>query len=197
MSTTEHTDHHPADNGDPTTPAAPAPNENEETSMQRRISPTLAIILAAGIAAGIALARPGSSDGADTQAVAAAAADGAPAADQADDGYQRGGRATGDRGAAPAPAPADEAALAAAPTAAISIEGFAFDGPQSVPAGTAITVTNLDSAPHTLTFRSVDIGTGNLNQGQSATVTAPTEPGTYDFFCEIHPSMEGRIVITG
>ncbi len=162
--------------------------------MQRSLTPTLAIILAGGLAAGIALARPGSGDGAGgdgyslaTPAAAAEAPSDAPA--DPDTGYRRGGRTAGDS-AAPA-APAEQA------QAAITIEGFAFDGPESVPAGTAITVTNLDGAPHTLTFRQAGIDTGTLDGGASATVTAPTEPGTYDFFCTIHPSMEGRIVITG
>ncbi|MEM9562093.1 MAG: cupredoxin domain-containing protein [Actinomycetota bacterium] len=174
-------------------------------STTRTMTPTLAIILAGGLAAGIALARPGSGGapdgGAETAAVEAAATD---QADGTDETYRRGTRTAGDRGGAEAPAtPAapggGQAAAddgAGAPTAAtITIEGFAFDGPATVAPGAALTVTNNDGAPHTLTFRSGGVDTGNLAGGATTTVTAPTAPGTYDFFCEIHPSMEGSITV--
>ena len=80
----------------------------------------------------------------------------------------------------------------------MAIEDFAFTGPQSVAPGASIQVTNFDDAAHTLTFRSGDIDTGHRRRTvQTATVAAPSAPGTYDFFCSIHPSMEGRITVAG
>lgn len=176
--------------------------------MQRALTPTLAIIVAGGLAAGIALARPADSDPvAATQAAVDAGADN-PAEIDPDNPYRRGTRSAGSRdGAQPAaPAPADGPTESPAPApagseapaaATITIEGFAFDGPATVAPGAELTVTNLDGAPHTLTFRSGEVDTGDLAGGATTTVTAPLAPGTYDFFCRIHPSMEGRIEIAG
>ncbi len=177
-------------------------------STTRTMTPTLAIILAGGLAAGIALARPGSGGPSSYGSATAAVATDAPtdqAGDATEETYRRGTRTAGGRGGAEAPAaPADPGAgnqapaddRAAAPAAAtITIEGFAFDGPATVAPGATLTVVNNDGAPHTLTFRSGEVDTGDLAGGATATVTAPTAPGTYDFFCEIHPSMEGSITV--
>lgn len=158
--------------------------------MQRALTPTLALIVAGGLAAGIALARP-----ADTTTNPAPAATAAPAADTAapaDTGYRQGTREAGARGGESS-TPAAPAAPAAPAT--VTIEGFAFGGPDTVAPGAAITVTNLDGAPHTLTFRNGEVDTGTLEANTSTTVTAPLAPGTYEFFCQIHPSMQGRITV--
>lgn len=65
----------------------------------------------------------------------------------------------------------------------------------TIKAGESVTFTNQDSAPHTATAQDRDIlQTGRLGQGESATVTFDT-PGTYEYFCEFHPDMEGVIVV--
>lgn len=63
----------------------------------------------------------------------------------------------------------------------------------TVTAGTVVTWTNEDSAPHTATGD--NFGTGRLNRGDSGSATFDT-PGEYDYKCEYHPSMKGRIVVT-
>ena len=182
--------------------------------MSRLVTPTLALIIAGGLAGGIALARPSSSaEGADQPPAVAvtddtsgrAAADGAT---ESDDPSYRTGTRTGNRGGTPpadaagSPAPADDGSAAADGGSAtggsvaggsVAIEDFAFTAPQSVAPGAPIQVTNLDGAAHTLTFRSGGVDTGTLTGGESVTVEAPTTPGSYDFFCSIHPSMEGQI----
>ncbi len=183
--------------------------------MTRLFTPTLALIIAGGLAGGIALARPASSgDGADQAAAATVPADEASAgtdgATSADDPGYRTGTRTGNRGGTP-PAADDSGSGSPAPPAdgsesegadggnvagvTVSIEDFTFAGPQSVAPGAPIEVTNLDAAAHTLTFRSGEVDTGSLSNGATATVEAPTTPGTYDFFCSIHPSMEGQITV--
>ncbi|MEO7752269.1 MAG: cupredoxin domain-containing protein [Terracoccus sp.] len=87
-----------------------------------------------------------------------------------------------------APKPAD------APKAAIGISNFMFMVPASVAPGATITVTNDDSVAHTVTS---DTGAFDVkvNPGATATMTAPTKPGSYPFDCAIHSSMTGTLVV--
>ena len=86
-------------------------------------------------------------------------------------------------------------AAGVAEAAAIEIANFDFTAGVTVSAGQRIDVTNIDSAPHTLTSVDGLFDTGNLGQNDTATITAPLEPGTYAFFCEIHPSMVGELTV--
>ncbi len=166
-----------------------------------------AIIVAAGLAAGLGLARPATSNQAQAGTGAATAAATEQEAD-ADGAYRRGNRTAGRRGdTAGQPAPAPEAAPAegvggdagsgSEATAEIVIEGFTYDGATTVAAGSAVTVTNRDGVAHTLSFRSGEADTGTIDGGASATLQAPTAPGTYAYFCRIHPAMAGEIEVTG
>jgi len=84
----------------------------------------------------------------------------------------------------------------AAPATAVSIDNFTF-GPQSltVKAGTTVTWTNKDDIPH-------GIGSSNnafakskaLDTDDSYSFTF-TAPGTYQYFCYLHPHMTGTIVV--
>lgn len=91
---------------------------------------------------------------------------------------------------------------AGSPTAGatITIKDFAFH-PQTdtVKPGATITVTNSDSTTHTLTATGSAKGmfdTGNLNQGQSKTITAPSQPGSYPYLCQIHNYMTGTLKVS-
>lgn len=89
-------------------------------------------------------------------------------------------------------------ASAAPRTAAVSIADFEFDQPQvSVAPGGEVTFRNVGEAPHTATFDEVDLDTGNLDTGGSATLVAPLQPGTYTYFCAIHTKMRGTLVVLG
>jgi len=85
--------------------------------------------------------------------------------------------------------------------AAITIKDFKYGGPITVAPGTVVTVTNEDTAGHDVV--SDDSGkfkTPVLGQGESATFTAPAEPGTYKFSCSLHPgSMSGigTLIVSG
>jgi amicyanin len=77
---------------------------------------------------------------------------------------------------------------------AVKIENFTF-GPQNltVKAGTTVTWINVDNMPHTVvspnTFRSKMLDTGGT---YSFTFTTP---GTYKYFCSLHPPMTGTVVV--
>src|SRR5580700_3974075 len=87
-------------------------------------------------------------------------------------------------------------ARAASPATAVSIDNFTFT-PQTltVKAGTTVTWTNKDDIPHGIAAtnnafkRSLALDT---DDSFSFTFTAP---GTYQYFCYVHPHMTGTIVV--
>jgi len=160
--------------------------------MPIRATVTLGICLGAGLAAGIGLARPGllvedTAVPAPAAAAPAGATTGTPSA-PASPGYGRPDTSAPAAATPAAPAPA------AAP---VTIENFAFAGGGTVAPGAAVEVVNADSAAHTLTAEDRSFDTGTLESGGRATITAPAGPGTYRFFCAIHPSMEGTLTVAG
>lgn len=75
----------------------------------------------------------------------------------------------------------------------VSIRDFAFSpGNLEVPVGATVTWRNSDSAPHDATARDGDWRTERLSKGGSDSLTFD-EPGDYDYYCSIHPSMEARL----
>lgn len=75
----------------------------------------------------------------------------------------------------------------------ILIKNFAFNPAEiSVNKGTTVTWINKDSTTHRISgniFQSAD-----LSEGQSYSFTF-NDSGTYDYFCGIHPSMKGKIIV--
>jgi plastocyanin len=97
--------------------------------------------------------------------------------------------------AAPAATPASSPESGAS-APAVEIKGFAFNPATiTVPAGTTVTWTNQDAAPHTATADDKSFDTGRLDQGQSGSFTFDT-PGTYTYTCTFHPNMKGTVVVT-
>ena len=86
------------------------------------------------------------------------------------------------------------AATAGAEEITVKIGNFTF-GPQDlkVKAGTTVTWTNEDDIPHTVVspnnFRSKVLDTDGK---YSFTFTTP---GTYKYFCSLHPHMTGTVVV--
>ena len=79
--------------------------------------------------------------------------------------------------------------------AAVSIVDLTFEpGSIEVDAGATVTWSNDDSIPHTVTARDEDFNSGVLMGGDSFSQTL-SEPGTFDYFCAIHPSMSGTVVV--
>ena len=78
----------------------------------------------------------------------------------------------------------------------IEIKDFAFSPPVlTVKSGERVTWINRDDEPHTV----VSVGkqfqkSSALDTGDKFTITAGA-PGTYTYFCSVHPKMTGTIVI--
>ena len=81
----------------------------------------------------------------------------------------------------------------------IVISGFAYSGSLRVKPGQKVTVTNQDSADHTLTDKQTHLfATGTIAaSGGKGSFTAPTKPGSYPFGCSFHPAMQGTLVVAG
>jgi plastocyanin len=84
-------------------------------------------------------------------------------------------------------------AVAVAATRAIAISGFAFSpATVTINVGDRVTWTNSDAVAHTATATGGAFDTGDIGQGQSASVRF-TKAGTYAYYCTPHPSMTGTI----
>jgi len=80
--------------------------------------------------------------------------------------------------------------------AAITVKDFAFGEAVTVPPGAAVTVTNQDSADHTVTADQGEAFDAQVKGGGgTATFMAPTQPGTYAFHCTYHPNMHGTLTV--
>ena len=96
--------------------------------------------------------------------------------------------------------PADDAGDGGGGEAVVEVEGLAFTTPSiSVAAGTTVVWRNADGVPHTATAGSPDGATGEFDvsipaEGEGS--TAVDEPGTYAYYCTIHPSMTAELVVT-
>src|SRR5215211_5182284 len=76
----------------------------------------------------------------------------------------------------------------------VSIIDFAFETPElEIPAGTTITWVNDGQAIHTVTGPFGDSGV--IQPGDSFSFTFD-EAGSFDYVCQLHPQMTGRIVVT-
>ena len=79
----------------------------------------------------------------------------------------------------------------------INIDNFRFNPREmTVTAGTQVTWVNNDDVPHTATSsakpRIFDSRTLDTDGKFSHVFTTP---GTYDYFCAVHPHMTGRIIV--
>lgn len=90
---------------------------------------------------------------------------------------------------------ADTGGGAAVSTDKIEIADFKF-GPETVTVktGTEVTWTNSDDAVHTATADDSSFDTGDLNTGDSASVTFD-KPGTFTYYCRFHPFMKATVEV--
>jgi len=89
------------------------------------------------------------------------------------------------------------AADTAPPALQVKIFNYKFD-PETVTVapGTTVTWTNKDEIPHTLASTDKSFqGSGGLDTGDSYSYTF-TKPGTYSYYCTLHPFMKGQVVVT-
>jgi amicyanin len=82
------------------------------------------------------------------------------------------------------------------PDLAVSMDNFTFTPPNlTVKAGTTVTWTNKDDIPHGIASSTNAFAKSRaLDTNQSYSFTFTT-PGTYQYFCYIHPHMVGAIVV--
>jgi len=84
--------------------------------------------------------------------------------------------------------------------------GIFYDpSPATIKQGSSLQWTNNDSVPHTATADSSEnaqvpteagFDTGILGPGQSSEeITISADPGTYDYYCTLHPFMKGQLTI--
>jgi len=84
----------------------------------------------------------------------------------------------------------------AAPAGAVSIDNFTFT-PQSlkVKAGTTVTWNNKDDIPHGIASSDNAFKKSKALDTDDSFSYTFTTPGTYQYFCYIHPHMVGTIVV--
>ena len=77
----------------------------------------------------------------------------------------------------------------------VNIDQFDFY-PQriTVKAGTTVTWINEDDVPHTVASSSKVFKSKALDTADKFSFTFTT-PGTYDYFCSVHPHMTGAVVV--
>ena len=91
----------------------------------------------------------------------------------------------------PAPSATPAAPASASPT--LEIKGFKF-APITVKAGATVAIANRDDATHTVTAEKGAFNT-KANGRSTTSLRAPSAPGTYTFFCAIHPEMRGTLTV--
>jgi amicyanin len=102
------------------------------------------------------------------------------------------------RAATEASEPAAPPAGSAGPLAVkVSMESSTFEPKELVvAAGTVVTWVNADDVPHTVTSIAAPrvLNSRTLRAGDTFSF-AFKEAGTYEYFCKVHPSMTGKVVV--
>ncbi len=89
------------------------------------------------------------------------------------------------------------ASHAFAATGKVSIDNFTFSPAEiEVGVGSSVTWTNNDDIPHTVTDADNPrtLKSSPLDTGESYTRKFD-KPGTYRYFCSLHPHMQGTVVV--
>ncbi len=78
---------------------------------------------------------------------------------------------------------------------AVAIDNFTFN-PQrlTIKAGTTVTWTNKDDIPHAIATVNKQFKSKTLDTDDAYSFTFAT-PGTYEYFCSLHPHMTGTVVV--
>jgi plastocyanin len=77
----------------------------------------------------------------------------------------------------------------------VKIDNFSF-GPAAltVAAGTTVTWTNRDDIPHTVVSDDKVFKSKVLDTDEKFSYTF-IKPGTYPYFCSVHPKMTGKVIV--
>jgi len=82
-----------------------------------------------------------------------------------------------------------------ATTVEVGIDNFTFQQQTiTVPVGSEVTWTNHDDIPHTVVSEDQIFKSKALDTDEKFSFTF-TQPGTYKYFCSIHPKMTAEVVV--
>jgi len=96
--------------------------------------------------------------------------------------------------AKPSPAAGKDMASPSTPNQ-ITVENFSFQpGTLTVKIGTTVTWVNHDDEPHTVNENNKTFKSGTLDTDAKFSYKF-TSPGTYSYFCSLHPRMTGQIIV--
>ncbi len=91
--------------------------------------------------------------------------------------------------------PASETGKKTPPPVQVKIDNFSFSAATlTVPAGTTVTWTNQDDVPHTVVSTDKVFASPVLDTNDKYSFTF-VKPGTYPYFCSIHPKMTAKVVV--
>jgi len=91
-----------------------------------------------------------------------------------------------------AASPADKPAS----SAIVKIDNFSFGPPTiTIPAGSTVTWTNNDDVPHVVTSDDNKMFKSKALDTDDRFSFTFTKPGTYNYYCAIHPKMTAKIVV--
>ncbi len=77
----------------------------------------------------------------------------------------------------------------------VKIDNFSFTPPSlTVQVGTTVTWVNKDDVPHTVTSADKKFKSPALDTDERFSFTF-SAPGTYNYFCSVHPHMTGKIIV--
>jgi plastocyanin len=87
------------------------------------------------------------------------------------------------------------AAQDASSTNVVAIDNFTFTPTElTIPAGTQVTWINKDDVPHTVVSVDRKFKSRALDTDEKFSFMFQT-PGTYEYFCSVHPKMMGKIIV--
>jgi len=77
----------------------------------------------------------------------------------------------------------------------VKIDNFSFTpGSLTVPAGTKVTWTNHDDVPHNVVSTDKKFASPVLDTDEQFSYEFK-DPGTYAYYCSIHPKMTGKVIV--
>ena len=77
----------------------------------------------------------------------------------------------------------------------VTIDNYTFTPKElTIPAGTQVTWTNKDDVPHTVVSVDKKFKSKALDTGEAFSFTF-TDPGTYAYYCSIHPTMTAKVIV--
>ena len=86
-------------------------------------------------------------------------------------------------------------AVAAEEANAVTIDNFTFTPPElTVAVGTTVKWVNHDDIPHTVVDKNKSFRSKALDTDNEYSFTFASA-GTYDYFCGLHPHMQGKIIV--